>query len=178
MKVSFLDKEVRPTRRQWFMARKGYWGMGLMKNTYSIEEKILNKPWILLLGWTPQSIVFYGPYLYLLGRWRLKDFCSQEFLRPSLHYSFCFILFLAMCFLQKGFPCGSAGEESACNMGDLGSIPGFDPWVGKIPWRKKWQPIPALLPGESHGRRSLVGYSLRGHKESDTTEWLHFSYHF
>ena len=101
MKVSFLDKEVRPTRRQWFMARKGYWGMGLMKNTYSIEEKILNKPWILLLGWTPQSIVFYGPYLYLLGRWRLKDFCSQEFLRPSLHYSFCFILFLAMCFLQR-----------------------------------------------------------------------------
>ena len=37
--------------------------------------------------------------------------------------------------------------------------PGFDPWVGKIPWRRKWQPTPVLLPWESHGRRSLVGYS-------------------
>ena len=34
-----------------------------------------------------------------------------------------------------GFPCGPAGKESACNAGDLGSIPGFDPWVGKISWR-------------------------------------------
>ena len=44
----------------------------------------------------------------------------------------------------------------------------------KIPWRRKWQPTPALLPGESHGRRSLVGYSPWGCKESDTTEQLHF----
>ena len=48
--------------------------------------------------------------------------------------------------------------------------PGFDPWVGKIPWRRKWQPTPLLLPGESHGGRSLVGYSPWGRKESDTTE--------
>ena len=48
----------------------------------------------------------------------------------------------------------------------------FDPWVGKIPWGKKWQPTPVFLPGESHGRRSLVGYSPRGHEESDTTERL------
>ena len=51
--------------------------------------------------------------------------------------------------------------------------PGFDPWVGKIPWRRKWQPTPVFLPGESHGRRSLVGFSPRGRKESDTTERLH-----
>ena len=38
--------------------------------------------------------------------------------------------------------------------------PGFDPWVGRIPWRRKWQPTPVLLPGKSHGWRSLVGYSL------------------
>ena len=36
---------------------------------------------------------------------------------------------------------------------------GFNPWVGKIPWRRKWQPTPVFLPGESHGQRSLVGYS-------------------
>ena len=45
-------------------------------------------------------------------------------------------------------------------------------WVGKIPWRRAWQPIPVFLPGESHGQRSLVGYSPWGHKELDTTEWL------
>ena len=36
---------------------------------------------------------------------------------------------------------------------------GLDPWVGKIPWRRKWQPTPVFLPGESYGQRSLVGYS-------------------
>ena len=36
---------------------------------------------------------------------------------------------------------------------------GFDPWVRKIPWRREWQPTPVFLPGESHGQRSLVGYS-------------------
>ena len=48
----------------------------------------------------------------------------------------------------------------------------FDPWVGKIPWRRKWQPAPVFLPGESHGRRSLVGCRLWGHKELDMTEKL------
>ena len=47
---------------------------------------------------------------------------------------------------------------------------GFDPWVGKIPWRGEQQPTPVFLPRESHGQRSLVGYSPQGHKESDTTE--------
>ena len=50
------------------------------------------------------------------------------------------------------------------------------------PWRRKWQPTPVSLPGESHGRRSLIGYSPWGHKESDTTEWLftllYFTYRF
>ena len=50
--------------------------------------------------------------------------------------------------------------------------PGFDPWVRKIPCRRKWHPTPVFLPGESHGLRSLVGCSPRDHKESDTTEWL------
>ena len=42
------------------------------------------------------------------------------------------------------------------------------------PWKRKWQPTPVLLPGESHGWRSLVGYSPWGRKESDTTEGLHY----
>ena len=51
--------------------------------------------------------------------------------------------------------------------------PGFDPWVRKITWRRKCQPSPGFLPGESHGQRRLAGYSPWGCKESDTTERLH-----
>ena len=47
----------------------------------------------------------------------------------------------------------SVGKESACNAGDSSS------WVGKVPWRRKWQPTPVFLPGESHGQRSLADYS-------------------
>ena len=49
----------------------------------------------------------------------------------------------------------------------------FDSWVGKIPGRRKWQPIPEFLPGESHGQRSLVSCSPWGRKESDTAECTH-----
>ena len=69
-----------------------------------------------------------------------------------------------------GFPGGSDGKSVCLQC----RRPGFDPWVGKIPWRRKWQPTPLLLPGKSHGQRSLVGYSPWGHKESDTTEGLYF----
>ena len=53
--------------------------------------------------------------------------------------------------------------------------PGFDPWVGKIPWSKIWQPTPVFLPGESHGQRSLAGYNPWGCKELDVTERLTLS---
>ena len=49
---------------------------------------------------------------------------------------------------------------------------GFDPWVGKIPWRRSQQPTPVFLPGESHGQRSLAVYSPWGHKGSGTIEDL------
>ena len=48
--------------------------------------------------------------------------------------------------------------------------PGFNPWVGKIPWRREWLPTPVFWPGELHGQRSLEGYSPWSHKESDTAE--------
>ena len=44
----------------------------------------------------------------------------------------------------------------------------------EIPWRRKWQPTPVFLPGESHGLRSLAGHSPWGRRESDTTKQLHF----
>ena len=62
--------------------------------------------------------------------------------------------------------CGSAGKESACNMGDLGSIP----WDGKIPWRRERLPTPVFWPGEFHGLPSPWG-----RKESDMSEQLSLS---
>ena len=59
-------------------------------------------------------------------------------------------------------------KESAYNAGDLGPIPG----LGRFPWRRKWQPTPVFLPGESQGQRSLPGYSLWGCRELDMNERL------
>ena len=53
-------------------------------------------------------------------------------------------VYITEVYIIEGFPDGSVSKESACNVGDLGSI-----WVGKIPWRRAWQPIPVFLPGES-----------------------------
>ena len=53
----------------------------------------------------------------------------------------------------------------------------FDPYARKIPWRRKWQPTPVLLPGNAHGERSLLGYSPGHHKESDITEHTHTHMH-
>ena len=50
----------------------------------------------------------------------------------------------------------------------LRSVLLYDPWIGKFPWRRKWQPTPGILPGQPHGERSLVGCSPWGPKESDT----------
>ena len=70
---------------------------------------------------------------------------------------------------SKVFPGGSVGKESTCQFRRHKRCR-FDPWVGKIPWRRKWQPTPVFLPGKSQGQRSLVCYSSWGHKELDMTE--------
>ena len=61
-------------------------------------------------------------------------------------------------FFSMGRPRSLSGKESTCQY----RRPGFDPWIRKIPWRRKWQPTPVFLPGESHGQRSLAGYSPWG----------------
>ena len=57
----------------------------------------------------------------------------------------------------KGFPGGSDGKESACNA----DRPEFDPWVRKIPWRRKWQSTSLFLPEKSHGQRSMGSQRVR-----------------
>ena len=68
-----------------------------------------------------------------------------------------------------GFPRGT-GKNLTAKAGDVSKRHGFYLWLRKIPWRRAWQPTPVFLPGEPHGQWSLVGYSLWGRKESDTTE--------
>ena len=60
-----------------------------------------------------------------------------------------------------GFPGGASGKEPRCQC-RWHRRPGFDSWVGKIPWRRAWQPTPVFLPGESHEQRSLVGLQSLG----------------
>jgi len=69
---------------------------------------------------------------------------------------------------STGFPRWFSDKESAhqCRRH------GFNPWVRKIPWRRKWQPTPVFLPEKSHGQKSLAGYSPWDRKELDTTERL------
>ena len=64
---------------------------------------------------------------------------------------------------MPGFPGGASGKEPDCQCSRL-ERPGFNPWVGKIPWRRALKPTP----GTSHGQKSPVGYSPWGFKESDT----------
>ena len=71
--------------------------------------------------------------------------------------------------LLMDFSGGTSGKESACQCRRHKRCR-FNPWVGKIPWRRAWQPTLVSLPRESHGQRSLVAYSSWGCKESDTTE--------
>ena len=73
------------------------------------------------------------------------------------------------------FPNGACDKESTCQCWRCKRCR-FYPWVGRIPWRRKWHPTPAVLNGKFHGQRSLVGYSPWGHRELDTTERLSTSH--
>ena len=71
-----------------------------------------------------------------------------------------------------GFPGGASGKEPACQCGRHKSR-GCGRSVRKIPWRRAWQPTPGLLPGESHGQRSLAGYSAEGFRARH--DWSHIA---
>ena len=75
---------------------------------------------------------------------------------PNMLFNAFMNTFYACFYPSLGFPRGSEVKESACNAGDGG----FKLWIGKILCRRAWQPTPVFLPGESHGQRSLAGYSL------------------
>ena len=87
-------------------------------------------------------------------------------IRSQKHYSFThsfklsvtYEVFTACLIFAGGFPGGASGKETRLPTQET-KRSGFDSCVGNIPWRRAWQPTPVFLPGESHGQRSLVGYS-------------------
>ena len=96
-------------------------------------------------------------------------FCQSSWLDGKLHEVKTWILFIIESQYQEtgGLPKWCSGKEPACQC-RRHKRPRFDSWVGKIPWRRKWQPTPVFLPGKSHGQRRLLG--AWGHKESDAAE--------
>ena len=126
------------------------------------------------------------PFDFFLMYWSTDDlqccvnFCYKAKSLSYTHIYFFHLLFYSglsqdteysSLFYTSGFPGGASGKELACQCRRLKRY-WFDPWVRKIPWRRAWQPTPLFLRGESHGQRSLVGYSPWGHKVPNTTEWL------
>ena len=71
--------------------------------------------------------------------------------------------------LSMDFSGGTSGKEPSCQCRRHKRLR-FDPWVGKIPWRRVWKPTPIFLPGESHGQRSLAGYSPWRHSQTGLSQ--------
>ena len=93
--------------------------------------------------------------------WLISNTASYSKLQLPLYWLELTSLSISMC---RAFQVALMVKNPPVNAGDMRY--GFNPWVGKIRWRRKWQPTPVFLPGKSHGQRSLVGYSPWGHKES------------
>ena len=139
-------------------------GVGMATHSSILAWKIL---------WTeepgrPQSM---GPQ-----RWTQlsKCVCTRACVRTPIHTH----MYQQISWLADSVPCcqqslqrfqgGSVVKNPPVKEGITGDV--FDTWVRKIPWRRKQQPTPVFLPGESQGRGSLVGCRLGGRTESDTTE--------
>ena len=112
----------------------------------------------------------------------LLSWCNDKESTGQCHFQwqlsgevFCSV-FLSMPDMGMGLTGGASGKEPACQCRRLQRCR-FDPCMGKIPWRRKWQPTPVFLPGKFHGQGCLVDYSPWSHKESDTTECAHTHTH-
>jgi len=106
------------------------------------------------------SVSFFSPSCIL------KFSCQMHKIEESY---VCFSTFSLRSSVVWGFPRWLSGKESTCQCRRHKNCR-FKPWVGKIPWRRAWQPTPVFLPGEPHGQRRLVGCSPQGRKELDMTE--------
>ena len=115
-----------------------------------------------ILNGQPQGC--WPPYLFAPHR-TIHFFYLSLFERSPLILSLGFLdtVFAGPVYLFMGFPGGASGKEPTCQCRRCKRYV-FYSWIGKIPWRRKRQPTPVFLPGESHGQRSPAGYSPWGHR--------------
>ena len=128
----------------------------------SVHRTCTPRPWVRCMEGAERGLARLTPCLWLLVCLpRVGVMTEDEDGAPAIPQ-------MPACALEvrQGLPRCLNDEEPPCQC----RRPGFDPWVGKIPWRRKRQLTPVFLPGESHGQRSLVGCSPWGRKESDTTK--------
>ena len=145
-----------------------------MTTTFSQQEGSWLNPW-----WSPHPLVQLTPqdYELLKGRYfKISQHCREwVWICDTLA---CSSTLLSTCYIYTdthrcihtfthmfGLPWWFTGKESTCQC----RRHRFNPWVRKVPWRRKWQPTPLFLPRKSQGQRSLAGYSPWGCKESDIT---------
>ena len=140
----------------------GHWEANSHSQCHTTSNDILSQQYLTVI--TSQDVGRPGPPWAGCGFFR---FCLVGGALNALLQGHS--IFAVQYLLGQGFPDGTSGKEPGCQCRRC-KRHGFDPWVGKIPWRRAWQPIPVFLPGESHGQRSLAGYSLQGCKESAMTE--------
>ena len=179
MKACFPDYRERINR---YCPLPSLWFESLMSGTVTL---LTAKEW-------PRALQSFKPWYSWSGEWTLAVAYTQisrsagkkksNFSKPLLinfsvicswkHFKFIYQqIYPPIPILD--FPGRSDGKSVCLQCGR----PGFNPWVGKILWRRKWQPTPVLRPGKSYGWRSLVGYSPWGCEELDATEWRHFHFH-
>ena len=113
------------------------------------------------------TVKLINPFQFLL-----TVFTFEKFLFTPNHEDILSRFLLSFIDLEcMGFPGGASGKEPACQCRRQKNF-GFDPWVGKISWKRAWQPTPVFLPGESNGQKGLAGYSPWGCTELNATEGL------
>ena len=120
-----------------------------------------------------QSWNYQSDWVVVKNSLGISKICQLKFL--SLFVTLGFLCLFSPPF--QSFPGGTKDKQSACQCRRHRRCR-FDPWVGKIPWRRKWQPTPPFLPGNSPVQNCLVGYSPWGHKEWNTAEHTHIAFPF
>ena len=115
--------------------------------------------------WLYSSRITMISFLLFCTPFQLKGCEKQLSIICSVNVRYSRLLKVAL----LGFPGGASDKEPACQCWRR-SRRRFNPWVWKIPWRRSWQPTPVFLPGESHGQKSLMGYSHRV-----TKSWTHWN---
>ena len=167
------------------------WGLGFcclnIKASRAWPGKMMGHPWEWLTGpkvhrvllvelqWILVLCGFYKVAEYWISKyWTIDAEGNTELgLREPLVTAFLptnqYTILFYMCFFFFWLPWWLSGKEFACQCRSHRKC-GFDPCVGKVPWRRTWQHTPVFLPGKCHRQRSLVGYSPWGHKESVMTK--------